>query len=86
MGGSAGRSRIVSPSSPRRQRYLPNVILHVAEHIVGERPITGTKDWDGEVNAILESFIWSGQRLTAEYRNILSRLHEIVLARIDDEL
>ncbi|KAK5104287.1 hypothetical protein LTS08_002174 [Lithohypha guttulata] len=52
---SGGRS-IVSPSSPRRRRLLPNFILYVAEKLVGERPLSGTGEWDKEVVAILESF------------------------------
>ena len=86
-GPASYRSKeIVSPSSPRRHRYLPSFILHVAEHLVGERPITGTSDWDGEVIEILESFVWDSDRLTAEYQNIIKRVHEQVLVRMEEEV
>lgn len=77
---------IVSPSSPRRQRLLPRLILHVAEHLVGERPLSGTEDWDIEVIDILESFLFDGSRLRNEYLNIIARVHEVVLARGDEHV
>lgn len=78
------RQAIVSPSSPRRHRYLPNFILHVAEHLVGERPLSGTSDWDRDVTTILEGFVWSSRRLNSEFESIVGRIHENVLARADE--
>lgn len=77
---SGGRS-IVSPSSPRRRRLLPNFILYVAEKLVGERPLSGTGEWDKEVVAILESFVWHGKRLEVEYTQIVAQVHNCVLVR-----
>lgn len=82
---SAAQS-IVSPSSPRRQRLLPRLILHVAEHLVGERPLAGTEDWDIEVIDILESFVFDGERLRNEYLSIIARVHEVVIARGDESI
>lgn len=75
---------ITSPSSTRRHRYLPSFILYVAEHLVGERPLTGTHDWDAGVVRILESHVWAGDRLSVEYQNIIARVHEGVLTRAED--
>lgn len=77
---------IVSPSSPRRHRYLPSFILHVAEHLIGERPVLGTMDWDQEVVRVLESFLWIGERLSPELRRITRRVHDNVLARAEDDV
>lgn len=83
--GSVPSQRIVSPSSPRRHRYLPSFILHVAEHLVGERPLSGTHDWDAEVTEILEGFVWSGERLRDEFTRIVGRVHEGVLRRAEED-
>lgn len=77
--------RIVSPSSPRRHRYLPSFILHVAEHLVGERPLSGTDEWDEEIIEILESFVWNGERLDAEFSRIIARVHEDVVRRAEED-
>lgn len=76
---------ITSPSSPRRQRYLPSYILYVAEHLVGERPLSGTGHWEIEVTAILENYVWAGDRLTGEFENVMRKVHEGVLARAQEE-
>lgn len=76
---------ILSPSSSRRQRYLPSFILYVAEHLVGERPLSGTSDWDTEVTEILESHVWAGDRLAVEFESITHRVHESVIARAADD-
>lgn len=82
--GQSSRS-IQSPSSSRRQLYLPSFILYVAEHLVGERPLSGTKDWDNEVIEILESYIWAEDRVEAEFESILRHVHECVVQRATDE-
>lgn len=79
-----GNSAIVSPSSPRRHRFLPGFILHVAEHLIGERPLSGTGDWDAEISRILDSFVWSNERLIPEFRRIIGRVHEHVLMRAEE--
>ena len=84
--GGRNTSTIVSPSSPRRHRYLPSFILHVAEHLIGERPLSGTSDWDRRVVEILESFLWHGARLSAEMGRIVKRVHENVLIRAEDDI
>jgi hypothetical protein len=76
---------MVSPSSPRRQRYLPSFILYVSEHLVGERPLSGTGHWEIEVTDILENYVWAGDRLTMEFDNIMRRIHEGVVARAEED-
>jgi len=78
------RKPIMSPSSPRRHRYLSTFLLHVAEHLIGERPFSGTADWDKAVTDILQGFVWPGHRLRTEFESIIGRIHEHVLARSDE--
>lgn len=82
---SYNKETIASPSSPRRHRYLPSFLLHVAEHLVGERPLSATTDWDEAVTDILESFVWAGDRLSTEYESIIGQIHEIALKRDADD-
>lgn len=84
-GQSQSSRSIMSPSSPRRQRYLPYFILYVAEHLVGERPLSGTRDWEGKVTDILENFVWNGDRLPGEFQSIMRRIHERVVARAEED-
>ena len=72
---------ITSPSTPRRHRHLPNLLLHVAEHLIGERPLSGTSDWDEAIADILISYVWAGDRLSTEFANIIGRVHDGVLGR-----
>jgi len=76
---------ITSPSSPCRQTSIPTLILHVSEHLIGERPLSGTHDWDAEVLRILEGFVWSRRRLEAEFGRVVDRVHGLVLERAGEE-
>lgn len=76
---------IQSPSSSRRQLYLPSFILYVAEHLIGERPLSGTDDWDSEVTEILESYVWAGDKVGVEFESMLQQVHEFVVQRATDE-
>ena len=85
LGTNRNIPSIVSPSSPVRHRHLPQLILHVAEHLFGERPLSGTADWDREVNNVLVDHVWNSQRLHAEYTRIIERVDENVLIRAENE-
>jgi len=76
---------IVSPSSPRRHRYLPKFLLQVAEHLIGERPLLGTTDWDEAVTDILEGFVWAGDRLSTEFESIVGLIHQTVIRREESD-
>lgn len=76
---------VQSPSSSRQQLYLSSFILYIAEELVGERPLTGTDDWDSEVTGILESYLWASDRLEPELQGILRQVHECVIQRAADD-